>query len=173
MTNNNQDLVLGRIVDQDVDNDPQELLNAESIFIYDSMVFIDNIGNRQSKYDLEFYIQNLIEENDEYFWEEVFRKLILSYHLNALKVYLEKGFRFLEIDIKQESINLIRFIKIELIDKLEDNNITIEQISSIPNFVSKINKHPSLFGYFLTYTDAESFSNFISKIFQEKNDEII
>lgn len=170
----NNETVLGRIIDHDVDNDSQEELNAESLFIYDSMQFVDLLGTRMSKYDVEFYLDNLVEENEEIYWEEVLKKLINIYSFYPLKVYLEKGFRFLEFDFKTEVIKLIRIIKVDIPFIIEDKDIKRKDVDTITKMKIVFEKYkitlPFMMEYFFEYTDNESFTNFLNKIFSEQED---
>ncbi len=162
------DPVLGRVTDFEENEIPQEIISGESLFIYNQNELLKSIKRRISKYELKFLIDEVKDSNIEYF-REIIKLLSSHYSLNSLRSFLTPSFT--KLDFRKETIKLLYFLKVYLLEKLFEYNINEDHFSNMNDFESFLNEKNirvvPMFRFALKYIDRESFQSFISKIISE------
>jgi hypothetical protein len=163
------DLVLGRMTDFEDNEIPQEIISAEALFLHYQNQLLKLIKKRISKYELDFLI-NEIKTSDISFWREVIRRLASTYTLNPLRSFLTPSFT--RLNFINETIKLLYLLKIELPEKLSENNIRNHEYFSrkedFEKFLEEKNIKPvAFFKFSLRYIDMANFQEFIRKIVNE------
>jgi len=138
--------VFGRIYDEKMDNDPniqsQEDLNYLS-FIEDNRKFLkENIDKRINKFKLMNVIDGCLnkissnkDETNHTFFTEILELIKEKYNLNTIdNLFIFKDFKNLTYNI-YTAINLIIFIKLDLIEMIWDKEIDTD--TSLDDFVKK------------------------------------
>ena len=156
-------LILGALADEIDQDDTQIEINEESLYNYDKQTLYENIKNRISKYDLEFYFEQ-IPDTDINYWMLILQQMIKVYHLNSLKVFLPEG--FITDDLSKHIINLVYFIKYILLTSDKEISISLDR-ESIRNILEEL-KCPKLVLYFIMLTDNESLKLFLKRIVYER-----
>lgn len=159
-------LILGKLSDELESDIPQEEINELSIFQYNQFQLITFIGERISKYELKFLLDELKDSNEE-FWTLVLGKIIGKYSLNSLKPYLSSGFRM--FNIKTEIPKLLYFLKIDFIDIIIDKKINtdITRKELFRLLKSTNNIIPKLFIRSINLIDNESFEGLVRILINE------
>ena len=161
-------LSLGFLADEiDNSSETQSEVSERNLYLYNQESLAKAVDKRVSKFSLDFLLEKLIGSNDE-FWSLIFNRLIKVYSLNALKVFIPSSYENPDKRSKEEVvISLIKFIKLNLISKIEDgsinSNISRDEIERLFDEM----KAPIDMIWFIKLTDNESLDAFISQIFKE------
>jgi len=164
-------IILGRVVDFEVNEIDQCDLNAESLYLYDQNCLLDSVKTKVSKYDLLYYYDVLSEAPAD-LWKLLLRNMIEYYSLNSLKSLLTDSF---DNSISEEVRNLFFFIKIKMSDmigdlRIENKNYSKESVLYLIKDLLKKETTPRLFKYALQYTDRESLNNLTLKLMLEQKE---
>lgn len=159
--------VLGGVVDQPTEEEQTEL-NWQLLYSFDQEKLLQCIKNRVSKYFLNDYLDDLKYSPKEY-WRNIVLREIISHYALPLKLFLSEGFE-IDIDIKMEIFKLIRYLKIDLLDKVYEQFKKQEKVlnEEFLKFIKTIDElSPFLFRWSMTYIDRESLERFVKIILEE------
>ena len=159
-------VILGRLVDEIESEDDQTDLNERSLFLHDQEVLIKSIDRKISKYELTFLLEQIKDSSDE-FWVSLLKKIIRCYSLNSLKTILSTTS---SSDLTQSILRLLIFIKIELVNYIEDKMLKVEDLDREKLeeiIISMDSGNSELFMVTLSYLDKESLHRMIHKLVNE------
>lgn len=160
-------LSLGFLADEIDGSEDQSEVNERNLLLFNQEALSIAIDKRISKFSLDFLLEQLKECNEE-FWRLIFNRLIKVYSLNALKVFIPTSYSNPDKRSKDAIvISLIKFIKLDLISKIEDgfikSNIGRDELERLFEEMEA----PINMIWFIKLTDNESLDAFVSRIFKE------
>ena len=168
--------ILGRKVDPSVTDVPQEMLDTESLFLFDQQNLVKAVRERVSIFMLNDYIEDLYESPIEYWKNILLREIVSYYSLNTLKLYMSEIFS--NIDIKNEIINLLRFLKGDFLKLIKEkfpkevqNNQTEDlDYNEVKVWITEqVQTSPFLFVMAIGSIDSLSFELFIQTVIDESS----
>jgi len=166
------DIATSYLVDEEEAEESQTEKNEDLLILLDQKDLLKSISIKTSKYDLNYYLDNLDILNDE-FIQLLLKRFITVYSLTPLKQYLSPAFS--TIDVRKHLIKIIKLIKIKLVEELiEDDSLLDlirngdrEEILEIFN-----NIEPNIFmNHSMKFIDNDSLKRFITVIERENEAE--
>ena len=100
--------ILSTLVDQENSDEEQTDIGVESLFLHDRQEFINSIGTDSMTLAYITETGYSFLEADETYWEEVMKKLIVTFNLNYLKNYLNESNSL--PDMNKQILDLMIFI---------------------------------------------------------------
>lgn len=117
--------IIGKISDPINNEFSQEMINSISLYEVNKNNLLDSIKYRISRFELSYLLDELKDSLvEKEYWLDVLKEIINVYKFNSLKIFLSND-RLIDKDISIEIMNLVKFIKINLIEMFEDKEIQL------------------------------------------------
>jgi len=159
-------VIMGRLVDPSLTDISQETLNAESLFINDKQVLLNLVKEKTTKQDLNFYFDILQDCPNDY-WFLLLDEIIKYYSLNSINIIINDISLSNNLDIQKAVKNLFYFLKNYQFEKITKDFLKSkkEDLTNYTFYLKTLKEKsieiPYLFNWFLTYTDSQSFLDFL------------
>lgn len=159
----NDDLVLGNLTDpKRYPGDSQEDMNVDLLMTHDQNLVLKYVRKRIGRYTLQDLLSDL-KDCDNVFWEKVLKRIIQTYNLSNLQMYITDT----PIDNFAKHVSdLLNDLKVTLMDKILEGEIKRDVTrEDLEKTLKEIN---SLFlRWSINFITQEDFEKFINQVFSD------